>query len=165
MRTRAILDFCSWVEHTQLSQTIQSNAWVVPTVQTMHILSIAAVMSSVLMIDLRLLGMVGRDQPAARVASRFVSVIWRVLPILLVSGIIMIIGEPARSLPNTIFQLKMSLLLAAIAVTFVYQRQLNGDAKFWEASDIRRAAAKGIAILSLLLWVAIVFAGRWIAYI
>src|SRR5439155_19731403 len=76
MRTRALLDFCSWLEQTPLSQTIQSTGWIVPAVQTVHILSIAAVLSSVLMIDLRLMGFLGRDQPLARVSARFLPVIW-----------------------------------------------------------------------------------------
>src|SRR3989442_14803270 len=147
MRTRALLDFCSWLEQTPLSQTIQSTGWIVPAVQTVHILSIAAVLSSVLMIDLRLMGLLARDQPLARVSERFRPVIWWTLPVLLATGSVMIIGEPARSLANPVFQLKMLLLLAAIAVT----AGLHKDSRI-------------IAILSLSLWVGIVFAGRWIAY-
>src|SRR5467141_1727408 len=147
MRTRALLDFCSWLEQTPLSQTIQSTGWIVPAVQTVHILSIAAVLSSVLMIDLRLMGFLGRDQPLARVSERFLPVIWWTLPVLLATGSVMIIGEPARSLANPVFQLKMALLVAAIAVTAALHKE-----------------SRIIAILSLSLWVGIVFAGRWIAY-
>lgn len=164
MRPRALLDFCSWLEHTAFSQLIQSTLWIVPTVQTIHILAIAAVLSSALMIDLRLLGVTGRDQPLARVSARFRLVIWWTLPILLASGSIMIIGEPARSLANFAFQLKMLLLIAAIAVTIAFQWPLNRDSGFWDAPGKRCRAAKMLAIVSLLLWTGIVFAGRWIAY-
>ncbi len=164
MRPQALLDFCSWIEHTALSQIIQATPWIVPTVQTIHILAIAAVLSSALMIDLRLLGVAGNDQSLARVSARFRPLIWWTLPILLASGTIMIIGEPARSLANFAFQLKMLLLIAAIAVTLAFQRPLNRSAGFWDASGTRRRAAKMLATLSLLLWTGIVFAGRWIAY-
>ena len=147
MRTQSLDRFCSWLEQTSLSQAIQSTGWVVPAVQTIHILAIAAVMSSVLMLDLRLLGVVGADQPLARVASRFRPVIWWTLPILLATGAVMIIGEPARSLANSVFQLKMLLLLAAIGVTLTFHK-----------------GPRITAVLSLALWVGIVFAGRWIAY-
>jgi len=164
MRTQSLHDFCAWLEQTPLSQAIQSAGWIVPTVQTVHILSIAAVMSSVLMIDLRLIGILGRDQPLARVSERFRPVIWWTLPILLATGIVMITGEPARSLESPVFQLKMALLLAAIMVTLSYQVPLGRDSSYWDLSVIRRAAARIIAVLSLLLWTGIVFAGRWIAY-
>ncbi len=164
MRTRALLDFCSWLEETPLSQTIQSTGWIVPTVQTVHILSVAAVLSSVLMIDLRLMGVLGRDQPLARVSERFGPVIWWTLPVLLATGAVMIIGEPARSLANPVFQLKMALLVAAIIVTLGHQVSLGVNPAFWEGSSGRRGAAQFIAVISLALWAGIVFAGRWIAY-
>jgi hypothetical protein len=153
-----------WLEQTPLSQTIQSTGWIVPTVQTVHILAIAAVMSSVLMIDLRLLGILGRDQPLARVSERFLPVIWWTLPILLATGILMIIGEPVRSLESPVFQLKMALLVVAMIVTLSYQVALGSDPSFWDLSIGRREGARIIAVLSLLVWAGIVFAGRWIAY-
>ena len=165
MRTRALHSFCKWLEQTPASLAIQNTAWVVPTVQTLHILAIAAVMSSVLMIDLRILGILGRDQPLQRVTARFLPIIWWSLPLLLASGIVMIIGEPPRELENSIFQLKMALVVAAIAVTLSFSIPLGRDVGYWDLSSSRRAAVKIIAILSLLLWVGIVFAGRWIAYI
>src|SRR5713226_1118141 len=164
MRTQALDRFCSWLEQTPLSQAIESAGWVVPAVQTIHILAIAAVMSSVLMLDLRLLGIVGADQPLARVTRRFRPVIWWTLPILLVTGVVMIIGEPARSLKNPIFQLKMGLLIAALGVTAFHQLRLARGGQRFNPAPRGRGRALLIAIPSLALWTGIVFAGRWIAY-
>ena len=164
MRTQALDKFCSWLEQTPLSQAIQGASWVVPSVQTVHILAIAAVMSSVLMIDLRLAGVVWRDQPVSRVYGRFRPMVWWALPVLLATGSVMIIGEPARSLANSVFQLKMALLVAAIIVTLSHQVPLGRNPAFWELSAGRRGAAQVVATLSLALWAGIVFAGRWIAY-
>jgi hypothetical protein len=164
MRTRAILDFCAWIEQTSLSVYVQSTPVVVPAVQTVHILAFAAVLASALMIDLRLLGVTGRELPLARVTARFRPVIWWSLPILLLTGMIMISGEPARSLANSVFQLKMLFLIGAIIVTLGLQAPLKANPGYWEASGARRGAAKVVAIVSMLLWIGIVCAGRWIAY-
>ena len=59
---------CVWIDSTALSQFIQNAAWVVPTVQIVHILAIAALMASMLMINLRLVGMGARDQTLAQVS-------------------------------------------------------------------------------------------------
>src|SRR5450631_4052681 len=108
---------CIWIDQTALSQAIQVTNWVVPTVQTVHILAIAVVTSSALMINLRLIGVFWADRPMKAVSARFLPLIWWPLLILLATGAIMIIGEPARALKNPAFQLKMSLLVAALLVT------------------------------------------------
>jgi hypothetical protein len=157
--------FCTWLAATPLSQTIQSVEWIIPAVQTVHILCVAAVMTAVLMMDLRLIGVGARDQGVAAVARRFLPFIWWPLPILLATGITLIIAEPARALENPVFLLKMGLLLAAAGITLACQIPLQRNAAFWELSVERRRAARVIASVSLPLWVAIIFAGRWIAYI
>jgi len=162
MKTKALLDFCATIDSTALSQTIQSIKWVVPAVQTVHILAIAAVMSSILMINLRLLGVAGKDQTVARISSRYGTVVWWTLPLLLLTGATLIVGEPARSLANDFFQLKMFLLASVIALTLYFQRPLKTNPQFW---DGRAGALRVIAVLSLILWSGIVFAGRWIAYL
>jgi hypothetical protein len=164
MSTKALHDFCLWLEHTPMSQTIQTVNWIVPAVQTVHILAIAAVMGSVLMINLRLIGVLGRDQPLPRFSTRFLPVIWWALPILLASGIIMIVGEPVRALESPIFQLKMCLVVAAVAITLGFQIALRKNISFSESAVGRRGASWLLAVLSLAIWVGIVFAGRWIAY-
>lgn len=165
MRTQALDNFCAWIERTPLSQAIQVTSWSVPAVQTVHILAIAAVMAAVFMLNLRLLGIVGIDRPLAEVSARIRPVIWWTLPILLLSGAILIVGEPVRALENWVFQLKMTLLVAVIIITLAYQAPLNKDSNFWDATSGRRGAIKLIAIVSLTLWVGIVCAGRWIAYV
>ena len=57
------------------------------------------------------------------------------------------------------------MLVIVILLTLSFQLGLRRDAHFWETSPGRRIGGKLIAAITLLLWVAIVFAGRWIAYI
>ena len=155
---------CVWLDETALSQAIQITTWVVPTVQTVHILAIAVVASSAFMIDLRLVGAFWADRPVKDVVSRFLPLVWWPLLILLATGAIMIIGEPARSLKNPAFQLKMTLLVAVLIVTLLIQRLLRRSPAFGDCGSGQRRAAVAIAVLSMLLWCSIIFAGRWIAY-
>jgi hypothetical protein len=132
--------FCTWLAATPLSQTIQSVEWLIPAVQTVHILAVAMVMTSVLMIDLRLIGVGARDQTIAAVAKRFLPFIWWTLPVLLATGATLIIAEPARALENPVFYLKMGLLLAAVTITLACQIPLARNASFWELSAGRKQA-------------------------
>jgi hypothetical protein len=162
--TKPLNEISVWIDQTALSHAIQVTKWVVPAVQTVHILAIAVVASSVLMIDLRLLGVFWADRPVNAVASRFLPLVWWPLLLLLATGAIMIIGEPARSLKNPAFQLKMTLLVAALLVTGLFQLLQRRNAAFGDRRSGSHAAAAAIAVVSMLLWSSIVFAGRWIAY-
>jgi len=156
-----IESFCDWLANTPLSLKIQTIMWIIPAVQTVHILCVSIVMSCVAMTNLRLIGLAGRKQPVSRTVGRFVPWVWGALPVLLATGTILIIGEPARELLNPYFRAKMLMLAVVAAITFVVQRQSKKDATYWEA---RRVAAALTGAASLLLWVGIVSAGRWIAY-
>jgi hypothetical protein len=163
--TSSVQAFSDWLAATALSMQIQTVEWIIPTVQTIHILSISIVMSAAAMVNLRVLGVLSRGQPVAAVAHRFVPWIWWTLVVLLLSGSILIIGEPGRSLRNPAFILKMSMLAAVLVLTLFFQRGLRHDNRFWESSPGRRLGGRLIAAASLVFWVGIVFAGRWIAYI
>ena len=133
--------------------------------QTAHILAVGAVVSSILLVNLRLIGAHGRKQPVAAVMARYLPIVWYGLPILLATGTTLIIAEPSRSLQNPVFILKMALVLLAAGMTLAYQIPSRRDDRFWDCSTSRRRLAQLLACLSMPLWAAIVFAGRWIAYV
>jgi len=155
-------EFTRWLAATSLSEHIQDIFWVIPTVQIVHIVSIAVVMTSMAMLDLRLVGVAGRRQSLTDMAHRFLPWVWTAVVVLLCSGSILIIGEPARDLLNKMFWLKMSLLAAALVLTWTFQHMLHRNSLFW---DRNRAAAIVLGVVSLAMWVGIIGAGRWIAYV
>ncbi|MDB5465878.1 MAG: hypothetical protein JWQ46_640 [Phenylobacterium sp.] len=156
-------DVSHWLESTPLSRVIQEVTWVIPLVQSIHILAIAAVMSSVLLLDLRLAGVVGRDDPIGAFSNRYLPWIWWGVLVLLITGSTLVVGEPKRALENPTFGIKMCLLAAVLVITAVFQRPLRTDKLYW-ASPSRRLQIKALAWASLGLWAAIVVCGRWIAY-
>jgi hypothetical protein len=156
--------FAVWLASTPVSVFIQNVLWIIPAVQTVHILAIAVVMSSVAMIDLRIFGLAGRGDTMGQTADRYVPWIWTALAVLAVTGVTLITGEPVRSLVNPAFQLKMALMLAAIIVTTVFQVTVRRNARFWDLSPASAPAARVMALATLFLWFAIAIAGRWIAY-
>jgi uncharacterized membrane protein len=157
-------DFAKWLGATSLSHAIQTAGWIIPALQTIHILGIATLFFSAIIVDLRVWGVLQRDARVGDIARRFLPVIWPTVLVLLITGSVLIIGEPRRSLLNTTFYLKMTLLVFALAVTAVLQWLLWATPEFWEKGRGRRIAARFAATLSIVLWCCIIFAGRWIAY-
>ena len=157
-----VRDLSKWLAATPLSHTIQTTGWIIPTLQTIHILSVAVLFSSAVLVDLRIWRALQRDVPLASVARRFLPTIWPVL--LLITGSLLIIGEPRRSLLNATFYLKMALLLFAVVLTAALQWSLRWAPDFWDKDRGRRLAGQFAATVSILVWCGILFAGRWIAY-
>jgi hypothetical protein len=157
-----IQEFCEWLAATPLSQNIQGAFWVIPTVQTVHIVSIAIVMTSMAMLDLRLMGIAGRRQSLTDMAGRFLPWVWIALVVLLCSGTILIIGEPGRELQNIMFWIKMSSIATVVVLTLIFQQVLRRNKSYW---DRHRVAATLLGAVSLVIWVTIIAAGRWIAYV
>lgn len=164
MASSPLHQFCEWLASTRISNTFQDVSWIIPTVQTIHIACIAVLIGSVVMLDLRMFGIAGRGDSVAATAKRLLPWIWWPLPIFLTTGLVLIVAEPSRELENTTFYNKMILLVGAMIVTGVLQATLGRNPAFWEGSRVRTGAAKGLALISLTLFVCIVFAGRLIAY-
>lgn len=162
MTASPLLALSKWLSATPLSSKIQSVGWIIPTLQTVHILAVAVLFSSAILVDLRVLRVLQRDTLLTDVARRFLPVILPTLLVLLVSGSLLIIGEPRRSLLNTTFYLKMTLLLVAIVLTALRQGSLTST--FRKREPDRQLAGRLAAVLSILVWCGILFAGRWIAY-
>src|SRR4029453_3865290 len=116
--------FADWLAQTQTSTVIQNVSWIIPTVQTVHIVCVAIVVSATFLVSLRVLGVFDRSETLAALAHRFLPWIWYALVVLLVTGSLLIIGEPGRSLMNPAFGLKMLMLVVVASLTAVLQRPL-----------------------------------------
>ncbi len=156
--------FSDWLAATPFSLLIQNVSWIIPTVQSIHIMAITVVIGAAVMTNLKMIGVIGHGQPTATYVERFLPWIWPTLVVLLLSGSILIIAEPGRSLQNPSFIKKMIMLVLAMAATAATQIPVGKDAGFWEANGGRKLAGKALGVLALCLWTGIVFAGRWIAY-
>jgi uncharacterized membrane protein len=155
---------CKALQGTWLSGLISSVGWIIPFLQVIHILAISSVISSVFLLNLRLLGLWGREEAAEAAARRLLPFIWWPLPVLLITGALLITAEPARSLENPSFAIKMALLVVAIGLTLLCQRRYVTAPAMAVSHGWRGAAARGLGIASITVWVGIVLAGRWIAY-
>src|ERR1700761_6348456 len=109
-----MLDFGHWLQSTRLSVLIESVKWIIPLLQSIHIVCIGLVVVSSLMIILRILGHVRADEPFAAVWHRFAPWMWGGLVVMLLTGLVLIIGEPVREFTALSFWVKMSLIVVTV---------------------------------------------------
>jgi Ca2+/Na+ antiporter len=160
-----VKQFAEWLSTTSPSVFIQNhNGWVIPTIQSIHIVGIGVVLGSVFMIYLRILGWAGLDQTLRQTTSRFGPWLTGGLYLMLVTGILMVIGEPVRELVTFSFWLKMFLVAVSTLIAAIFQISLRKHEHRWEETLIRRRSVQGLAILTFLIWLCIIILGRLIAY-
>ena len=157
--------FALWLAATGPSVFIQEhNTWAIPAIQSVHIVGIAMVMGSVLMIDLRILGWTWVDQSLQQTTQRFGPWLTGALWLLLATGVLMVIGEPERELVTFSFWLKMSLVALGAGVAALFRKSLRRHAQHWEETRVHQRSSKVLAVVTFLVWAVIIVLGRLIAY-
>jgi magnesium-transporting ATPase (P-type) len=160
-----IEQFCDWLSRTNVSVAFQSANWFVPLVQTVHIIAIAILLTSVYVLSFRLIGLTRGAQTLSVASAKSTPWIWTALCVLLVSGILLTITEPARELLNWAFRVKMLLVLTLVGMLWMVQLRMRQNPEYWSESPARRHAARAIGIVAVIVGAGIVTAGRWIAYV
>jgi putative copper export protein len=156
--------FAHSLAKTDLSHALRVHeSWLIPGVQSIHIVGIAIIMGSLLMIVLRVLGWAGTDQTLRQTTERFGPWIIGALILQLVTGIIMILAEPVRELVNFSFWTKMVFVavgtfLAGVFLIRLPKRDQQSDAL------MNRTSFKSLAVITFVVFLCIIVLGRLIAY-
>ena len=164
LKTTPLPELALWIAKTPLSALVDTSYWIALTVQTIHILAVAGTFVSVLLINLRIVQLAGSGRTLAQTLTRYAPWIWWGLLVLLGTGFLLIMGEPARELLNPCFWTKMVLVVFAALIALWFQGAVRRHAEQWELSPHGALAVRGGAAAVIVLWVAIMALGRWIAY-
>ena len=154
--------FAAWLSGTSASLSIKSVSWVIPLVQSIHIVMIGLVFVSCLMIAMRVLGVMRTDEPVEAVWRRFSPWMWSALAVMAATGVTLVVGEPEREFDAVSFWVKMLLVAIGAGGTALYGRSLKTAAV--GASGEYPVSSKAASILVVIVWLAVIFLGRAIAY-
>jgi hypothetical protein len=147
------------IAHSWISAEIQTHVWIVPAVQSIHILALAALVFASFSASFSTIRRPSTVGSIAWLPNSY-RWTWMALLVLLISGTILLTGEPTRSLMNVYFRIKVVLVVLASLLTLVLQRALTGTGR----DTLPRPALVGLAAASVATWIAILFCGRFIAY-
>lgn len=149
---------------TPLSQWLQNAAWFVPTSQSIHIVCLSIVFGSALMINLRLFG-VGRSARLLSETTRtLVPWIYGGLALLFITGALQTIAEPTRQFVAPAFWSKMVMIVCVLSLTIWLSRSVKTNPQRWDTLDQRPWYGRPAALVSMGLWIAIIYCGRFIGY-
>ena len=158
-----ISQFSGWLEQQAFAVAITESTWMFPAIEVVHVFALALVAGSIAMVDLRLLGWSNKKRPVSDVIAQFLPVTWISFVFAAATGALLFSSHATKYYENFSFRLKMICLLLAgvnmLVFHFLTQRRIAD----WDTGTTPPGARMAGAT-SLLLWVTIVAAGRWIGF-
>ena len=148
-----------------MGSSVRESLWLFPAIETVHLLGMAALVGTITVFDLRLLGWLMRRQRVSELARRLLPWTWLAFLVQVVTGITLFLSEAAKVYANPAFRLKMVLILLAGLHALIFHKIVYRNVATWDDGEVLPIGAKVSGLVSLLLWVAIVAAGRFIGFV
>ena len=144
------------IEASALGQTIRESTWLFPAIESTHLLALAMLGGSILIMSFSILGW-GLKTPVAdlyKSAHRYLNA---AVIVLLITGVLLGISEPVKLYGRQAFWVKMISLAIALLVTYFVFNPL-----------VRRGASgpglRSVTVLTMAAWLLVAMAGRWIGF-
>ena len=155
----AVLEFCRWCNGSFFGHAIRDSVGSFPVIEIFHIVALAMLGATVIILNMRLLGIGFRGDPVAALARDLRPWMVGSLVVMLISGFLLFSTEAVKMYGNWAFQLKMLFLLLAVLFTFtVHRRATSRD-------DISASLRWTAVIVSLLLWLGVGLGERALGYV
>ena len=117
------------------------------------------------MVDLRLLGLVMRQERVSQVARRLLTWTWGGLVFQAISGSLLLTSEAVKLYHIAFFWIKMALLLVAALNAWIFHWGVYRNVFEWDAAPVTPIRARLAGAFSLTLWIGVIAAGRAIGYV
>jgi hypothetical protein len=153
----------TWLEGLPLAEHIGFTWWF-PFLESIHVLAIGLVVGSILMADLRLLGVAALSYAASRVTRELLPWTWGAVCIAVITGFSLFMTRAATYIENPAVQTKLVLLLLAGVNMALFQTRTFRGIADWDNAAATPVAARVAGATSLLVWAGVVLAGRWVGH-
>jgi len=160
-----LLALCKWLEQTSVGASIRQSLWLFPAIETVHLLGMAVLVVTIAVFDLRLLGWLLWRERVSTLARRLLPWAWLGFAVQVVTGVLLFSSEAIKIYTNPAFRLKVLLILLAGVQALIFHRTTYRHVTVWDESTVLPAGAKLAGSLSLLFWIGVVAAGRFIGFV
>lgn len=157
------MEFFAWLETTAIAEAIRTYPWIYPALETSHYLGLAMLVGGIMLIDLRLLGF-ATTLPLRSVIG-LLPWVWAGFAVNAVSGSLIFIYGATNFGTSGMFQLKMALMALAGLNAMIFTVAAARSGRAWYEAGAVPVPVKAIATASFVLWLGVVTAGRWMAYV
>ena len=153
-----------WLEASGLAARIRESLFLFPLIESVHVIGLALVFGTILIIDLRLLGSASVERPFRKMASDILKWTWAAFALAAVTGSLMFITNAGVYYHNFYFRAKMLLLVLAGLNMLAFELTAGRTVRSWDKAPSAPPSGRAVAVLSIVIWIGVIFAGRLIGF-
>jgi hypothetical protein len=159
-----ISGFLTSLESSNLATGIRDSLYLFPLIESLHVVGLTLVFGTIAIVDLRLLGIASIGRPFSRVTSDIMKWTWAAFIWTATTGALMFTTNANVYYHNFFFRTKMVLLALAGINLLVFELTTGRTVHRWDKDAVAPRAGKAAAVLSLVIWITVIFMGRWIGF-
>jgi hypothetical protein len=153
-----------WLEATGLATRIRGSLFLFPLIESFHVIGLALVFGTIMVIDLRLLGVASTQRSFQRVAADILKWTWVAFALTALTGSLMFITNADAYYHNSYFRAKMLLLVLAGLNMGVFELTAGRTIHLWDKAPSAPPVGRAVGALSLAIWIGVIVMGRIIGF-
>ena len=158
MESERLFNFFDQLEQSFIGEAIRNSIWMFPVIEAFHLIGLAILGGSILVGDLRLLGLLLSTIPINYVIGQTTLILKLGLIILVSTGIPLFLSEAIKCYYSRAFWIKMSALLIGLVFLFFIRNPMGLSAVEGNTK------LKLIGFTSISIWAIVAGSGRWIGF-
>jgi hypothetical protein len=160
----SLLDLCNWINDSPIGTAIRESVLVFPVIEGIHLLAIGVSAGTIVLTDLRLMGVIMKKEPASKVLRSILPFSIGGFIVVLITGSFLFWAEAAKSYRNPWFRFKLIFLALAGRNALIFHTGIYRRMNIWDNDDTPPAKARMAGALSIVLWATVIWLGRQFAY-
>jgi uncharacterized membrane protein len=161
---QSIAAFLEWLQASSLAVFIHKKAWAFTTVEVVHVFAVSLVIGTIMIVDLRLLGLASTKRPFAELSKKVLPFTWAAFALAVIAGLLLFISRATEYFVNPVFWIKMSLIVVAGINMMIFEFITVRDVQKWNLDPTPPPPARLAGGISIASWVLVVVFGRLIAF-
>lgn len=159
-----LTSFLDGLQNSGLAQWVNTSGATYPIIESLHVIAVALVFGTILVVDLRLLGVASGNRPFTRVAHDLLRFTWGGFVLAVATGSLLFLPNASSIAVNVNFQVKMILLLLAGLNMFIFEFVSARNVAVWDTTSPPPNSARIAGLLSIGLWASVIVFGRLIGF-
>lgn len=159
-----VRDLCAWIAATTVGRGILESSLAFPIIEGLHLIGIALSVGVLCWLDLRLIGVIFKDQPVSKVWKQVMPLAGIGFALMFITGGLLFWAEAVTAYNSVHFWIKLGLIALAGINAGYFEFKTHPGIASWDNDSVPPLSARIAGAASLLLWTAVIVTGRTMAY-